>query len=59
MSAWLPLLSACNSFVVFDTSVFCQLFLSRLIHSSGGKKFGIFRELLAFCITTPRPGPAV
>ena len=31
-------------FVVFDTSVFCQLFLSRLIHSSDGTKFGIFRE---------------
>ena len=30
--------------VVFNTSVFCQLFLSRLIHSSGGTKFGIFRE---------------
>ena len=33
---------------MFDTSVFasyfCQLFLSRLIHSSGGTKFGIFRE---------------
>ena len=30
--------------LVFDTSVFCQLFLSRFIHSSGGTKFGIFRE---------------
>ena len=29
---------------MFDTSVFCQLFLSRLIHSSGGTKFEIFRE---------------
>ena len=29
---------------MFDTSVFCQLFLSRLIHSSGGTNFEIFRE---------------
>ena len=29
---------------MFDPSVFCQLFLSRLIYSSGGTKFGIFRE---------------
>ena len=29
---------------MFDTFVFCQLFLSRLIHSSGGTKFEIFCE---------------
>ena len=38
---------------------FCQLFLSRLIHSSGGTNFEIFGELLTFCITTPRPDWAV
>ena len=33
---------------MFDTSVFCQLFLSRLIYSSGGTKFGIFREHVGY-----------
>ena len=42
MPAWLPLLSACNLWCL--APVFCQLFLSRLIHSSRGTKFEIFRE---------------
>ena len=35
---------------MFDTSVFCQLFLSRLNHSSGGTKFEIFREHVDYLI---------
>ena len=42
MSAWLPLFLACNLQCL--TPVFCQLFLSRRIHSSGGTKFGIFHK---------------
>ena len=43
MPAWLLLLSACN-LQCLTPLFFCQLFLSRLIHSPGGTKFGIFRE---------------
>ena len=46
---------------MFDTS--CQLFLSRLIHSSGGTKFGIFREHvimlttgILYCYAAAGPG---
>ena len=42
-SAGLPLLSVCNLWCLTPL-FFCQLFLSRLIHSSRGTKFGIFRE---------------
>ena len=47
---------------MFDTSVFCQLFLSRLIHSSEGTKFGIFREHVDYLhfvlLHRARPAPA-
>ena len=44
---------------MFDTSAFCQLFLSQLIHSSGGTKFEIFREHVDYLhFVLLRRGPA-